>query len=108
MAAALMGVFYAFAALAVQLHAAAAAAAFMAAHAESIAFPRSPYPPVAGGAYDRAMQLCAGPPLRLAPCTGGSAHISAGASRRVSEVSRDSGGDGETAVEMAQMSAETQ
>ena len=68
MGAATLGAFYALAALAVQLHAAAAAVAFMAQHADRIAFP-APLP-VPGRVLGGALRLCAGPPMRLAPCAG--------------------------------------
>ena len=68
MGAAALGVFYALASLAVQLHAAAAAAAFMAQHADRIAFP-APLP-LPGRVLGGALWLCAGPPARLAPCDG--------------------------------------
>ena len=66
MGAAALGAFYALAALAVQLHAAAAAVAFMAQHADRIAFPAPvPVPGRVGGGI---LRLCAGAPMRLAPC----------------------------------------
>lgn len=81
MGAATLGGFYALAALAVQLHAAAAAAAFMAQHADRISFP-APVP-VPGRVAAGFLRLCAGPPMRLAPC--------AAALQRVNTCASDSG-----------------
>lgn len=87
MGAAALGAFYALAALAVQLHAAAAAVAFMAQHADRIAFPAPLHVPgrVVGGV----LWLCAGPPMRLAPC--------AGARQRINTRASDSGDAAATA-----------
>ena len=85
MAASALGAFYALAALAVQLHAMAAAVPFVTQHSSRIAFPAPAQllllPERCGGV----MHFFAGPSTHLSPAHGSLAGASAGGGRHASE-----------------------